>query len=135
MTSPLVLPHQVHPTSVLFDLGPCLTQSQMADLSICLCHFEPPFAKALFHSGCLDLLLKEVNLGAQCLALFIHGLVLVNFGHKTPIVAGELVERMVDHGESGPASHQGGQKTTLVGLLRGRCHHCHNILWGRRGRR
>ena len=107
MTSPLVLPHQVHPTSVLFDLGPCLTQSQMADLSICLCHFEPPFAKALFHLGHLDLLLKEVNLGAQQLALFVHCVVAIDFGHKTPVVDGEFIKLSSEGGEGGAASPQG----------------------------
>ncbi len=90
----------------------------MADLSICLCCFKPPFTKAPFHSGHLDLLFKEVDLGTQHLALFVHGLILVDFGHKTPIVAGELVECMVDCGEGGPTSHQDGQEPPWQGSHR-----------------
>ena len=87
----------------------------MADLLIHPCRFEPPFAKAPLHSGRLDLLFKEVNLGAQHLALFVHGPILVDFGHKTPIVAGELVKGMADRGKSGPTSHQGGQEPPWQG--------------------
>ena len=80
----------------------------MVDLMICLCHFKSPLAEALFHLSCLYLLFEEVDLGGQQLALFIHGLVLVNFSHKTPIVTGELVEHMADGGKGGATSHQGG---------------------------
>ncbi len=90
----------------------------MADLTICLCHFEPPFAEALFHPSHLDLLLEEINLGAQGLALLVHGPILVDFGHKTPIVAGELVEHAADHGKGGPASHQSGQEPPWQGPCR-----------------
>ena len=77
----------------------------MADLTICLCHFKSPFAEALLHSSGLYLLFEEVDLGGQRLALFIHGSILIDFGHKTPIIAGELVKRAVDHSEGGPTSH------------------------------
>ena len=108
MTRLLPLSYQVTSDLVLLVSSPHLAQSQMVDLSICSCHFEPPLAESLFHLGRLHLLFKEVNLGRQCLALFVHGLVAVDFSHKTPIVTGELVKCSVDHGESGPTSHQGG---------------------------
>src|SRR5216684_7941112 len=82
----------------------------MADLMICLCRFKPPFAEASFHSSHLYFLLKEVDLGGQHLALLIHGTVSVDFGHKTPIVAGELVECATDCGKGCATSHQGGQE-------------------------
>ncbi len=108
MVSLVVLAYQVCPDMVLLLSGSCLTQSQVADLMICPGCFESPFAETLLHLSCLDFLLKEVDLSAQHLALFIHGSVLINFSHKTPIVAGELVEGTPDHSEGGPASHQSG---------------------------
>ena len=79
----------------------------MADLTIRLCHFKLPLAETPFHPSHLYLLLKEVDLRGQQLALLVYGLISVDFSHKTPIVAGELVEHATDHGEGGPASHQG----------------------------
>src|SRR5258708_8911488 len=108
MASLVVLAHHVHPNSVLFVSGPCLTQLQMADLTIHPCCFESSLAETLFHPGHLYLLFEEINLGGQRLALLVHGMVPVDFGHKTPIVAGELVKCMAEHCEGGPASHQGG---------------------------
>ncbi len=78
----------------------------MVDMLICSCCFEPPFAEALLGPSCVYLLLKQVDLGFQCLALFVHGLVAVNFSHKTPIVLGKLVKGAADGGESGPAPDQ-----------------------------
>ncbi len=80
----------------------------MVDLTICLCRFESSLAETPFYPNRLYLLFEEVDLGGQRLALLIHGLVSVDFGHKTPIVAGELVKCTMDRSESGPASHQGG---------------------------
>ncbi len=108
MVSSVVLAYQVCPDTVLLLSGSCLTQSQVADLMICPGRFESPFAETPLHLSCLDFLLEEVDLSAQHLALFVHGSVSINFSHKTPIVAGELVEGTPDCGEGGPASHQSG---------------------------
>ena len=60
-----VLAHQICPNTVLLLLGPSLSQPQMVDLTVCLGCLEPPFAEASFHMSRLDLLLKEIDLGAQ----------------------------------------------------------------------
>jgi len=52
------------------------------------------------------------------LALLVHCSVVVDFGHKTPIVTGELVKCMTDCGEGGPTSHQSGQEPPWKGPCR-----------------
>src|SRR5258707_13886017 len=108
MPSLPVLAYQVHPDPILLLSGSGLTQPQMLDLAVGAGSFESPFAKTPFHSDHLDLLLKEVNLAIQCLALFIHGAVAVDFGHKTPVVDGELVECSTKGGKGGTTPPQGG---------------------------
>jgi len=65
-------------------------------MSVCLCCFQPPPAKAPLSVGHLLLLFEQVNLGSQGLDLFIHHLVMIDLGHKTPIVTGELVKCVAD---------------------------------------
>ncbi len=78
----------------------------MVDMLICPCYFQPPPAKALFSMGHLMLLLEQVDLSGQCLDLLIHRSVVVDLGHKTPIVTGELIESMADGGEGGATAKQ-----------------------------
>ena len=49
-------------------------------------------------------------MGAQHLALLIHRLVVIDFGHKAPTFMIKLVEFMVEGGEGGAASDQGRQE-------------------------
>src|SRR5258708_39224382 len=99
--------YQVLSDLVLLGLCPCLPQLQMVDVMVGTCCLKPPSAEASFGSGCLYLLLEQVNLGGQHLALLIHGPVLVDLSHKTPIITGELVKCLMDSGEGGATSNQG----------------------------
>ncbi len=58
--------------------------------------FESPLAEPSFHMGCLELLLEEVDLTAERLALLVHRLVSVDLRHETPVVHGEFVELPVE---------------------------------------
>ena len=69
MTGSVVLAYQVCSDLVLLMPGPGLSQPQVVDLTICPCCLEPPFTKAPFDPSHLHLLLEEVDLGGQCLAL------------------------------------------------------------------
>src|SRR5258708_35661919 len=103
-----VLMYQVCSNMILLCSGSHLPQSQVADLAVCSGCLEPPFAETVLHSSCLHLLFEEVDLATQRLALFIHSTVLIDFGHKTPIVDSELVECSTECGEGGTAPSQGG---------------------------
>src|SRR5258708_796205 len=104
----LILVNQVHPNPVLFLTGPGLTQLQVTDLSVGPGGFKSPFAETPFHSSHLNLLFKEIDLATQCLALLVHGVVTVNFGHKTPIVDSEFVELLPKGSKGGATPPQGG---------------------------
>ena len=80
----------------------------MLDLSVGPGGFEPPFAETSFHASCLDLLLKEINLTAQRLALLVHGVVMVDLGHEAPVVDSEFVEFSLESSKGGATSSQGG---------------------------
>ncbi len=100
------LAEQIAPDLVLLMSSPHLTESKVADMSICSGCLKPPFAKGLFHVGHLYLLFKEVNLHFQALALFVHRLVVVDLSHKPPVIGGELVKGMSDHCKGGSTPHQ-----------------------------
>ena len=108
MLSIPILAYEVHPNSVLLLTGPGLTQSQMADLVVGPSGLESPFTETLFHSSRLDLLLEEIDLAAQRLALFVHHVVTVDFGHKAPVVNGKFVEFSPEGGEGSATPSQGG---------------------------
>ncbi len=107
MPSLPILAYQVHSNPVLLLTGPHLTQSQMTDLAVSPGGFESPFAETPLHLSHLDLLLKEVDLTAQHLALFVHCVIAVDFGHKTPVVDSELVELPSEGSEGGATPSQG----------------------------
>ncbi len=92
MAGVAVLANQVCPDAVLLCSGSCLPQPQVADLLISLGHLQPPLAEPLFESGRLELLVEEVDLTAERLALLVHCSVSVDFGHEAPVVNGEFVE-------------------------------------------
>jgi len=78
------------------------------DLAIGPGGLKSPFAETLLHTSRLDLLFEEIDLTAQRLALLVHGTVMVDLGHKTPVVDGELVECSTKGGEGGTTPPQGG---------------------------
>ena len=80
----------------------------MADLTVGPGGFKPSFAKLSFHASHLELLLEEVDLTAERLTLLIHGAIPVDFGHKTPVVDGKLVEFSMECGESGATPSESG---------------------------
>src|SRR5258707_557438 len=92
-----------------------LPQPKMAALPICFGRFQPPFAKAPLEASRLKLLLEEVHLGAEGLALFVHGTVSVNLSHKPPVMDGELVELAAEGGVGGPASPKGCEEPSCEG--------------------
>ena len=110
MAGVVVLVDEVRPNADLFGPGPCLSQPQVADLSIGFSRFQPTLAKPPLDTGHLKLLLEEVDLAADQLALLVHGPVSIDLGHKTPVVDGELVELAVEGGVCGPAPSKGGDK-------------------------
>src|SRR5260370_38561807 len=103
-----VLADEVGPNADLFGPGPCLSQPQVADLSIGFSRFQPTLAKPPLDASRLKLLLEEVDLGAERLALLVHGAVAVDFSHEPPVVNGEFVELRAEAGVGGPAPSQGG---------------------------
>ncbi len=106
MPSLSILAYQVRPDPVLLLTGPGLTQPQMLNLAVGSGGFESPFAETSFHSSRLHLLLKEIDLAAQHLALLVHDVVTVDFGHKTPVVDRELVEHSMKGGKGGTTPPQ-----------------------------
>src|SRR5260370_31153360 len=82
----------------------------MADLAISLGRFHPPLAEPPFEMGHLELLVEEVDLTAEGLALLVHRSVSVNFGHEAPIMDGEFVELATEHYEHGSAPTEGGNE-------------------------
>src|SRR5229473_292446 len=107
MAGVAVLADEVRPDTDLFRSGPCLPQSQMADLTVGLGCLQPTLAKPPFDAGCLKLLLQQVDLTAQGLALLVHGSVPIDFCNEAPIVNGEFVELATESGVGGPASPKG----------------------------
>ncbi len=105
--SPSCLMEYIPPYLILLMLGPHLTQVETADVLVGFGCFESPFTETLFHTCRLHLLLDEVELSREALALLIHRAVPIDFGHKPPIVGGELVKGVAERGEGGTASHQG----------------------------
>ncbi len=105
-----ILADEVRPNVDLLHPGPCLPQSQVADLPVGFGRFQPTLAKPPLDTSCLKLLFKEVNLAAERLALLVHGAVAVNLGHETPVVNGELVELAAEGGIRGPAPSKGGNE-------------------------
>ncbi len=82
----------------------------MVDLMVSFGRLQPPFAKAPFKAGHLELLIEEVDLAAERLALLIHGTIPVDFCHETPVVDGEFVEFSTERGEGSSAPTKGGYK-------------------------
>ena len=80
----------------------------MADLFVHPCCLEPPFTETSLHVGHLHLLLKEIDLTAERLALFVHHMVPVDLSHETPIVDCEFVKLAMDCGKGGATPSQGG---------------------------
>ncbi len=76
---------------------------------------ESPFAETSLHVSSLDLLVKEIDLAAQRLALFVHGTVTIDLSHETPVVDGKFVEFLPESGEGCATSSQGGQKPPWKG--------------------
>src|SRR5258708_26642041 len=103
-----VVVNQVRPDAVLLCSSSCLPQSQVADLSISLGRLQPPFAEPPFETGRLELLIEEVDLTAERLALLVHHPVPVDFGHEAPIMNGEFIELTAKGGEGGSAPTAGG---------------------------
>src|SRR5713226_5484699 len=105
-----VLADEVRPNADLLRPGPCLSQLQVADLSIGLSHFQPAFAEPPLDASRLKLLLEEVDLAAERLALLVHGAIAVDLSHKTPVVNGELVELAAEGGVRGSTPPEGGNE-------------------------
>ena len=105
-----ILHNQVCSDVVLFGSGPRLSQSQVADLTVGLGCFQPPLAKASFKTGRLKLLVKEVDLAVERLALLIHCSVSIDLGHKPPVMDGEFVKLVAKCGVGGPAPSKSGNK-------------------------
>ena len=105
-----VLADEIRSDAVLLCSGPRLPQPQMVDLAVGLGCLEPTLAEASFEAGGLELLLKEIDLAAQRLALFIHGSVPVDFCHETPVVNGEFVKLATECSERGPAPTESSNK-------------------------
>ncbi len=104
--SPSRLAKQIFSYLVLFMSHPCLAQTETADILVGLGRFKSPFTETSFHSCRFHLLLDEVDLGREALALLVHGLIPIDLSHKTPIVGGELVEGVAESGKGGATSHQ-----------------------------
>src|SRR5258708_3989783 len=104
--SPSHLVKQISSHLVLFVSRPCLTQMETADVLVGLGCLKSPFTEASFHSRRFHLLLDEVDLGREALALLVHCPIPINLSHKTPIVGGELVEGTAESGKGGATSHQ-----------------------------
>ncbi len=79
----------------------------MPDLTVGFGCLQSPLAKAPFEAGRLELLVEEVDLAAERLALLIHGSVPIDFGHETPVMNGKLIELTTECGEHGSAPAQG----------------------------
>ena len=110
MAGVAILADEVRPNADLFGSGPCLPQSQVADLSIGFGCLQPPLAKPPFDASRLKLLFKEIDLAAERLALLVHGSVAIDLGHETPVVNGEFVELMTEGGVCGSAPTESGNK-------------------------
>ncbi len=102
-----VLSDEIRSDTDLLSPGPRLSQPQMADLTVGLGRLQPTLAKPPFDASRLKLLLEEIDLTAEGLALLVHGLVTVDFGHKTLVVDGEFIELATESGVGGPASPKG----------------------------
>src|SRR5258707_12413443 len=102
-----VLTDEIRPNADLLRPGPCLSQPQVADLTVGLGRFQPAFAKPPFDTSRLKLLLEEVDLTAEGLALLVHGPVAINLRHEAPVMNGEFVELAMEGGVGGSAPPKG----------------------------
>ena len=85
-----VLAYQVHPDVILLCSGSCLPQLQVTDLAVCFGCFKPPLAEPAFHAGYLELLVEEVDLATERLALLVHSAVSIDFCHETQLWTASL---------------------------------------------
>src|SRR5260370_28413583 len=99
-----VLADKVRPNADLLRAGPRLPQPQVTDLSIGLSRFQPTLAEPPFDASRLKLLFEEIDLAAERLALFVHGMIVVDLGHEAPVVDGEFVELAAEGGVRGSPS-------------------------------
>src|SRR5713226_9213637 len=110
MAGVAILSDKVCPNMDLLRSGSCLSQPQMADLSIGFGCLQPTLAEPPLDAGRLKLLFKEVDLGTERLALFVHNAVSIDFSHELPIVDGEFVEFAAEGGVCSPTPSKGGNE-------------------------
>src|SRR5258708_21743315 len=110
MAGVAVLAVEFHSNADLLRPGSCLPQPQVTDMTVGLGRLQSPFAESPLDASRLKLLLEEVDLAAEGLALLVHGPVAIDFGHKAPIVNREFVELATEGGVGGSTPPESGNE-------------------------
>ncbi len=58
----------------------------------------------------MELLVEEIDLAAERLALLVHCPVSIDLGHEAPVVNGKFVELVAEGGKCGPTPTEGGNE-------------------------